>query len=320
MKKANKRKISLIELAAEFGAGTRGASLGVDALRFACLKRRYRRYFSLPSTYIEGDPDRLIDRVSFPKAKRIDLILKVFDTFLEHMEKLLKDDKFPFVISGDHSNAAGTIAGIKKTYPDKRLGVVWIDAHADLHTPYSSPSGNVHGMPVAAVLNLTNEQYSVNQPSSETIQHWEGMCQVGGIAPKIEPEDLIFIGIRDLEAQEWDIIHDKKIKYFTNHAVNQLGADTVLKQTQAFVEDCDMLYVSFDVDSLDKAIVPGTGTPVADGLSIGQARHLLQGLWHMEKLVCMEFTEINPLLDDGNRTAEVAAELLHSLINDIDGK
>ena len=309
-----KRKISLIELAAEFGAGTRGASLGVDGIRFACLNKGYKEYFALSSIYIAGDPDRMIDREQFPNAKRIDLILSVYDRYLERFEKVIKQGYFPLVISGDHSNAAGTVAGIKKTYPHKRLGIIWIDAHADLHTPYSSPSGNVHGMPMAAILNLTNKKLAVRSPSPQALKHWEAMCNVGGIAPKIQPEDLVFIGIRDLEKQEWKIIEDKKIKFYSNHDVNHLGTEKVIEETKNYLADCDLIYVSFDIDSLDKSIVPGTGTPVSDGLTIGQARHFLTGFWELQNLVSLEFTEINPLLDHGNQTSDVAADLLYELI------
>lgn len=309
-----KREISLIELAAEFGAGTRGASLGVDGIRFACLNKGYREYFALDSSYIAGDPDRMIDRIEFPGAKRIDLILSVYDQYLEKFDQVFESKQFPLVISGDHSNAAGTIAAIKKNHPDKRLGVIWIDAHADLHTPYSSPTGNVHGMPVAAVLNLTNEDKAIRKPSEETLKHWEALCKVGGIAPKITPRDLVFIGIRDLEEQEWKIIDENKIKFYSNHHVNEFGTDRIIAETKAYLSACDLIYVSFDIDSLDSAIVPGTGTPVTDGLSIGQARDFLNSFWELENLACLEFTEINPLLDYANQTADVAADLLYDLI------
>jgi arginase len=309
-----KRNISLIELAAEFGAGTRGASLGVDGIRFACLNKGYKEYFALDSTYIAGDPDRMIDRIEFPGAKRIDLILSVYDQYLEKVDQVFEDKLFPLVISGDHSNAAGTVAAIKKHHPEKRLGVIWIDAHADLHTPYSSPTGNVHGMPVAAILNLTNEDKAVRKPSEETLRHWDTLCNVGGIAPKITSRDMVFIGIRDLEEQEWKIIDENNIKFYSNHHVNELGTVKVIKETKAYLSECDLIYVSFDIDSLDSAIVPGTGTPVPDGLSIGQARDFLNSFWQMENLACLEFTEINPLLDYANQTADVAADLLYDLI------
>lgn len=304
----------MIELAAEFGAGTRGSSLGVDGIRFACLNKGYREYFALDSTYIAGDPDRMIDRVEFPGAKRIDLILSVYDQYLEKVDQVFEENLFPLVISGDHSNAAGTVAAIKKRHPKKRLGVIWIDAHADLHTPYSSPTGNVHGMPVAAILNLTNEDKAVRKPSEETLKHWDTLCNVGGIAPKITARDMVFIGIRDLEEQEWKIIDENKIKFYNNHHVNEMGTDKIIAETKTYLSKCDLIYVSFDIDSLDSAIVPGTGTPVTDGLSIGQARDFLNSFWQMENLACLEFTEINPLLDYANQTADVAADLLYDLI------
>ena len=308
------RKISLIELAAEFGAGTRGASLGADGVRFACLNKGYKEYFDLNSIYIPGDPFHMLDRDEHPGAKRIDLVLSVFDKYFERIHQIFEHGYFPLVISGDHSNAAGTVTGLKKQYPDKRIGVIWIDAHADLHTPYSSPSGNVHGMPVAAMLNFTNEDKAVRTPSQQSLKHWNTLCNLGGIAPKIHPEDIVFIGIRDLEAQEWNIINENNMKYFDNHMVNEYGTQKVIDETKEYLRECDLIYVSFDIDSLDSSIVPGTGTPVTDGLSIGQAMDFLASFWEMENLCCLEFTEINPLLDIENQTANVAADLLYELI------
>jgi arginase len=309
------RNISIIEIAAEFGAGTRGSSLGLDALRFACLNRGYRYYLELPYLYIEGDPDRLLDRIHTPKAKRIDLIVELHNRITNQMQNLLQNGQFPLVISGDHSNAAGTVAALKKFNPGKRIGIVWIDAHGDLHTPYSSPSGNVHGMPVAALLNLNNKHLAVNEPRPDTVAHWEQMCNIGGYAPKVLPQDLVFIGIRDLEAQEWTVMKEQGITHFTNTTLNEIGALEVVRRTKEHLAQCDLIYVSFDVDSFDGAMVPGTGTPVEDGLSYGQARILLRGFWDWDKLGCMEITEINPLLDYCNETAELVADLLDDVIN-----
>jgi arginase len=309
------REISIVEISAEFGAGTRGSSLGVDALRFACLKKGYNFFLELPYVYIEGDPDRLADRINFPRAKRIDLILELYGRIVDRMHKVFAAGRFPFIVSGDHSNATGTIAALKSFYPNKRVGVVWIDAHGDLHTPYTSPSGNIHGMPVGAILNLDNKIPGRNDPSPDTVAHWEEMCRIGGIAPKITPDDLVFIGIRDLEQEEWDVIEQNNILYFTSTDVNASGAWEVVQSTFDHLSHCDLLYVSFDVDSMDEHMVPGTGTPVEDGLSYGQAKILLREFWKSPKLACMEITEINPLLDYNNQTAEMAADLIHAVIN-----
>lgn len=308
------RKIKLVEIAAEFGAGTRGASLGIDALHFACIKKGYSVYREMPSILIEGDPERLFDKIHYERAKRIDLISDVLEKIVNTVSGVLHAGEFPFVISGDHSNAAGTIAGVKAAYPDKRLGVIWIDARGDLHTPFSSPTGNVHGMPVAAVLNFDNRELAVGEPDPVALAHWQQLCSMGGVVPKILPEDIVFIGIRDLEEQEWKLIREHKMKYYDNHDVDRIGVERIAEETLQYLSDCDLLYITFDIDSLDASIVPGTGTPVPKGMSIGHAEYLLQRFWKEPTLAAIEFTEINPLLDDGNRTAEVAADLFVSLI------
>jgi arginase len=180
----------------------------------------------------------------------------------------------------------------------------------------TSPSGNMHGMPVAAVLNIENGAPAGTHPDPEIQILWEKMRHFGGIYPKIMPEDVVFVGIRDLEEQEWENIRRLGIRYFDNHAVNRLGADSVAQQTLAMLDHCDAVYVTFDVDSLDAALVPGTGTPVPDGLSPGQARLLLDAFWNCDRLACLEVTEINPLLDMGNRTAETAAKLLRHVLRE----
>lgn len=308
------RQIRIVEVTSEFGAGTRGASLGVEALRFACLSLGFEFFRKFPSVRVQAARSKLWDPIDFEQAKRIESILEVYDMISRTVHSTMAEGYFPLVISGDHSNAGGTISAIKLAHPDKRVGVIWIDAHGDIHTPFTSPSGNMHGMPVAAVLNLTNEESGSMNPDNEIVKLWESLRNFGGIAPKILPEDLVYIGIRDLEQQEWDAIHQNNILYYDNHELNRLGTEQVGLAALEHLKECDLIYVTFDVDSLDAAIVPGTGTPVTDGLSLGQAAQLLEYFWNSPKLACLEFTEINPLLDDKNQTAETAAGLLRHIL------
>lgn len=307
------RKIKLVEVSSEFGAGTRGSSLGMDAVRFACINKGYERFWNLPTVRIVADPRRILEPYSFPKAKRIRLILDIIEKIAKTVSQTLTAGEFPLLISGDHSNAAGTIAGIKKAWPDKRLGIVWIDAHGDLHTPYSSPSGNIHGMPLAGVLNLPYDTNAV-PPSPELEKYWQQVTRIGGVTPMVNPADLVFIGIRDLEDEEWDIVEKYNIRYVEPEQLNEQGASAVADLVKKHLDACDMVYVSFDIDSLDSSLVPGTGTPSSNGLSAEQGKMLLTHFWKWDKLVTLEFSEINPLLDHRNRTAELAADLLNGLI------
>lgn len=311
------RKIKRIEVGAEFGAGTRGASLGPDALRMAIINKQYELFSDEETIRIMEDPGQLGKDILFFNAKRIQAVLDVQKRIADAIGQVLGDKEFPFVIAGDHSNAAATLSGIRRFYPDSRIGVIWIDAHADLHTPWTTPSGNIHGMPLGMALNHTNEQFKRRDPDPELVRIWHELCGLSGHTPCIQSEDVVFIGIRDLEPEEWDIINRENLAHYTTEAVNRIGADNVGQQTLEYLAHCDHIYVTFDVDSLDAAIVPGTGTPVPDGLSIGQARRLLELFWASEKLACMEFTEINPCLDRNNATAEVAADLLQLLLNSV---
>ena len=311
------RNIKRVEVGAEFGAGTRGASLGPDALRMAIINKQYELFSEESTIRIIEDPGILGKDILFFNAKRIQAVLDVQRRIAGSISAVMKEGFFPFVISGDHSNAAATLAGMRLAHPDKRIGVVWIDAHADLHTPWTTPSGNIHGMPLGMALNLRHDSDKHRQVDPEVSKIWEQLCSISGQPGCINREDVVFIAIRDLEPEEWDIIDREEMKFFTTEAVNRQGANQVIHETLEYLSGCDLIYVTFDVDCLDAAIVPGTGTPVPDGISIGQARRMLELLWASEKLGCMEFTEINPCLDQRNATAEVAADLLQLLLNSV---
>jgi len=308
------RNIQLILIKSELGAGTYGANLGIEAIKFAAMKADSDLFREYDIIHLDCPDEYLYAPERSPHARSIELILKLYQKIADRIEDSLMCGNFPFIISGDHSNAGGTIAGIRKAYPDKRLGVIWIDAHADIHSPYTTPSGNLHGMPLAASLNLQTENPLLNQPDLSTKRSWARLCNVGDVAPKIEATDLVLVDIRDCEAPEWELIKRLNIKYFEPSDLNSLGAKEVANQTLQYLAGCDFIYVSFDIDSMDAELVPGTGTPVTNGMNFEQTDTLLQAFWASEKLISMEFTEINPLLDVKNQTAEIAFRLISNLV------
>lgn len=200
--------------------------------------------------------------------------------------------------------------GIKAANPEKRLGVVWIDAHADLHTPFTTPSGNMHGMPLAMVTQLDNKDCQVNEPGPETILYWEKIKKIGGDLQKIQPKDIVFISVRDTEDPEDYLIHKYGIKNFGTQEVRELGIEKVASQTLEILSDCDQIYISFDVDSLDSSISVGTGTPVPNGLTVVEAIHLNAELIKDKRVCCWEIVEVNPTLDTENTMAEIAFDVL----------
>src|SRR5205085_6465063 len=191
------KNIKIIEIPSEIGAGTRGASLGVEAIKIAALDFMSNFFLHFPSEKIPHENKLLYEAIESPYAKRIKGIASMYDKVSKAVADSIKNNFFPVLLSGDHSTAGATIAGIKMAKPKSRLGIIWIDAHADLHTPYTTPSGNVHGMPLAATINEDNIECAVHDLDDETIKYWKHLKQIGKISPKVLPEDVVFISLRD---------------------------------------------------------------------------------------------------------------------------
>lgn len=314
------RDLKIIEVKSEIGAGTRGASLGPDAIKIAALDFGSRYFKTHKSIEVANENHLLLESSGNSFAKRISGVLTMTERIADEVTKTLKADKFPIVLSGDHSCAAGTISGIKKAFPKTRLGVIWIDAHADLHSPYTTPSGNVHGMPLAIALDEDNLDCRVNQPDQETINYWYQLKNTGNIAPKITYRDLVYISVRDTEPQEDYLLKKHTVKNFSSTELRKRGVERIAIDTLQYLDHCQMIYVSFDVDSMDASISKGTGTPVTNGINQREAGSLIARLMTSEKVCCFEMVEVNPTLDKENLMAENAFEILlratNSLIND----
>ena len=304
------KKVKLIEVKSELGAGTRGASLGIDALKIACLNKKSDYFIRYDTLEVPHLNHVLFHSDLFPHAHYIDSVLTMQKSIAESVAQTLRMNMFPLVLSGDHSNAGGTIAGIKKAFPDMRLGVIWIDAHADCHSPYTTPSGNMHGMPIAAALTEHNRECQENDVDPETAFFWEAMKRVGVSGPKLNPHDLVYIMVRDTEEPENSLCERYGIHNFGYDEFNAKGPRRVAEEALDMLRDCDMIYVSFDVDSLDSRFSKGTGTPVERGLDVAQAKQLNYYLMQSEKIVCFEVGEINPTLDSKNTMADNAFEIL----------
>lgn len=306
------KEILLIEVKSELGAGTRGASLGIDALKIASIDLQSDFFARYDSVNVRTDNSPLFTGFISPSAKYVKAILGVEKRVCNSVSESLLEEQFPMVLAGDHSTAFGTIAGIKKAYPDKRLGVIWVDAHADLHTPYTTPSGNVHGMPLAMALAIDNLEAQTNEPPRETVHIWNEIKKIGVEGPKINPGDIVFISRRDTEGPEDYLIEKHGMVNFTTDEVRKHGAKKIAAHAIQKLKDCDLIYVSFDVDSLDPSISAGTGTPVENGLTEDEARTLNTELVKNPKVCCWEMVEINPTLDSENKMAEVAFGIMEA--------
>lgn len=312
------KSVKLIEVKSEVGAGTRGASLGVDAIKIAALDFRSQFFKNNRAMVVPDDNAALYGEVGNRYAKRIKSVLKMYERIGAGVKEVLKDGKFPIVLSGDHSNAGGTIAGIRMAYPDSTVGVIWIDAHADLHTPFTTPSGNMHGMPLAASLAEDNIENKVNDLDYETIDLWEMLKNVGGIAPKVEYRDVMFMTLRDFEEQEAYLIKKNKVKVLSTTEIRKTGITKICREAMKYLSHCDKIYISFDVDCLDPSVSRGTGTPVKGGLNEREAADIILDFVQNERVCCLEFTEVNPTLDSENVMAETVFEILQKVVRQIE--
>ncbi|MFM2387364.1 MAG: hypothetical protein RL660_2121 [Bacteroidota bacterium] len=309
------RNIKIIEVRSEIGAGTRGASLGVDAIKIAALDFMSNFFVNFSSDVIQTENHLLYEPIESPYAKRIKGVYTMYERITASIVETKKSGMFPIILAGDHSTGGATIAGLKMANPKRKLGVIWIDAHADLHSPYTTPSGNMHGMPLALSLGDDNKDHGIHNVDAGTAEMWENLKNIGKISPKILPEDLVFIALRDYEAEEEAIIKKNNIKVITVAEVRRKGVAQIVRQALLALNHCDDIYISFDVDSLDSSISRGTGTPVANGLKEREAEDLLASLVQNRKVCCLEITEVNPTLDKENLMAEIAFNILQRCAN-----
>jgi arginase len=314
------KEIKIIEVKSEIGAGTRGASLGVEAMKIASLDLNSDFFKTYDSIEVENVNELLFDGAKHSYAKFIDGVLIMEERVCLEVYEQLFDEYFPIIMAGDHSTSYGTIAGIKKAHPKSRLGVIWIDAHADIHTPFTTPSGNMHGMALAMACGLDNLECKVNDPRGETLDYWEQIKDVGMQGPKIYPEDIVYIAVRDLEKPENYLINKHNINFIEVEDVKKLGSAKIAERALQMLDHCDYIYVSFDVDSMDSRISTGTGTPVPNGLAVDEAKQLNVELAKNPKVIAWEIVEVNPTLDTENRMAESAFEIVEATAKAIVGR
>ena len=300
MKRKNSKIVNIIGFPMDLGADRRGVDMGPSALRIAGLPEKLQNL----GYKIIDDGDIIIQikekqKVENPKLKYLDEILKTSKILAKKVEKSLSQNHFPLCIGGDHSMAIGTIAGIS-SYCIKnklKLGVIWIDAHADMNTDKTSPSGNIHGMPLAANLGLGNEK----------------LVNFYGVTPKLKPENTALIGVRSIDEFEKKNIKQMNLSVYTMSDVDKLGIHRIIARVlKQFQEKVDHIHVSFDLDSVDPTLAPGVGTPIPGGLSFRESHLLMESIAECGCMSSLEVTEVNPILDDKNKSAQFAAELIAS--------
>ena len=312
-------EIKIIKNRSDIGAGTRGSDMGIDAIEIAAINQNNDFFHRYSFVDVKTHNESIYHKNTNNFAKRIEHVKEQCQRVSDAVKETISSGNFPIVLSGDHSSALGTISGIKAANPEKTIGVIWIDAHADLHAPYTSPSGNIHGMPLAAAMNMDNLGAKINEPGENTAKQWDELKNIGIPGPKIIPAHLVYFGLRDFETAEKHIIDQYEILFFEVEETRAKGLEFCIQKALKQLNSCDQIYISFDVDSLDcDRVSYGTGTPVPIGFSSGEIKELLALFITTKKVCCVEFTEVNPLLDNkGNKMAETAFEILDQLVVDL---
>jgi len=292
--------VHLIGFPMDLGADRRGVDMGPSALRIADIDEKLEALgYAIED---EGDIEIAVPEVltiQDPHLKYLPEITKACDKLARKVKRVLKDGAFPLVLGGDHSMAIGTIAGVAGYCRDtkKRLGVIWIDAHSDINIPATSPSGNIHGMPVAASIGLGAPE----------------LAAVGGNFTKLDPTNIVMIGLRSVDEGERTIIREKGMTTFTMTDIDRLGIYQVMEQTLSYLQGrVDHIHVSFDLDSVDPLIARGVGTPVPGGLTYREAHLIMEMIAEHGALGSLEVAEVNPILDNMNKGAIFAADLIAS--------
>ena len=284
----------------DLGSGRRGVDMGPSAIRIAGLSDRLRELGH--EVVDEGDiPIRNMEelKVGDPHARYLAEIARASGVVCKKVEGMVSRGDFPLVLGGDHSIAAGTVSGIAAAArrERKKVGLLWVDAHGDINTPETSPSGNIHGMPVAALLGHGPHE----------------LTDIGIPGPKVDPANLVLVGIRSLDEGEKRLLKRAGVQVHTMSDIDRHGIHRIMKKALARLTDgTAYLHVSFDLDAVDPTVAPGVGTPVKGGLDYREAHLIMELLHDSGRMTSLEMVEVNPILDQGNASAAFAVELVQS--------
>lgn len=298
--------LQVVAIPCDWGAGQPGGAAGVWSWYHLGLFYKHLAWIEAEHLLITPEEQRPVwlDTGPHVYARR----LEPWITFAQKVRQVISTlslEKPTLFLTGDHSWSGILLPAIAARIPN--LGVIWIDAHADLHNPATSPSGNLHGMPLAMATGLNTHKF--HPLPEKTWERWASLVQ-----PAIPPQNLLFIGLRSYEPPEMELIQTHQITHFTSADLVQRGMEAAIQAARALAQRCDALYVSLDVDVWDPSFARGTGSPAAGGLSIAQVRALTEELFRWPQTRFVEVTEINPLLDRENQTALYAYGTVRTFI------
>ncbi len=293
-------KISIVGVPMDLGADRRGVDMGPSALRYADLNEKLQALgYEVDDL---GDMDVIIPETRHfgdPHAKYLKEIADACTHLANLVLEIHTDHRTPIVLGGDHSIAVGTISGMAESFrrQNGKIGLMWFDAHADFNTPQISPSGNVHGMPMAAIMGYGPIE----------------LTRIFGFSPKVQPERAVMIGIREVDPQERELVKSSGVRVFTMKEIDRRGIGSVMDEALSIVtKDTDGFSVTLDADFLDPYESPGVATPVRGGADYREAHLAMEMVADTKKMVSFEIAEINPILDVHNKTAHFGMELILS--------
>jgi arginase len=294
-------KLSIIGVPMDLGQTRRGVDMGPSAIRYAGVIERIENigYSVEDKGNIEIALAERVHSDENTNLKNLKAVADASERLAQTVSDVITNKRFPLVLGGDHSIAIGTLAGVSRHY--KNLGVIWYDAHGDLNTADTSPSGNIHGMPLAASIGIGDD----------------ALTRIGGYTPKVKPGNIVIIGARSLDEGEKELIKEKGIKVYTMHEIDRMGMTKVMEETILYLRDkTDGVHLSLDLDGLDPHDAPGVGTPVIGGISYRESHLAMEMLAESQLITSAEFVEVNPILDERNKTATVAVALMGSLLGE----
>lgn len=294
--------IAIIGAPLDLGAGRRGVDMGPSAMRVANINKRVAslgyEVEDLGNVPVE-QPESLPEGPRH--AKYLPQIAATCQRLATMVEQVVDEDKAPLVMGGDHSIAIGTMAGMARYFrkKKKRLGLLWIDAHADMNTPQTSPSGNVHGMPLACCIGLGPEE----------------LTRLLGFAPKVHPRNVGLVGLRNVDILERPHVRESGVRVFTMRDIDERGLRAVMEEAIRIATNGTAgFHLSLDMDYVDPQYAPGVGTPVKGGATYREAHLAMEMICDSGQMVSMEVVEVNPVIDEVNRTADLAVELVMSAL------
>ncbi len=297
------KKIAIIGVAQDLGASRRGVDMGPSAIRLAKLKSRLtdlgfevKDYGNiLCHDFEQHVPTHMMDKK--PNLRFLPYIVDTCIHLRDLVQEVIKENYFPLVLGGDHSITIGTLAGLKNLNEGK-TGLIWVDAHGDFNTPETTPSGNIHGMPFAVATGRGTKE----------------LLEIGPSPTVLESNSVLF-GARDLDKKEAELLKSSDVHVITMSSIDKLGIHECSRQAiETATKGVEHLHISFDIDAIDPSIAKGTGTPVIGGLSYREAHTFLEMVAETKKLTSLDILEVNPILDDSNKTAELAVSLILSAL------